>query len=204
MFIIGIDASINGSGIVKFEVDNDGEIISRDYFSFTSVLKREAEKVKFWHPKKSFSSEYEKFRWMHSHILDFIPKGSIVGIEDYALGGKGKVFNIAEFTGILKHKLIYEHDCKLKPFPPSSIKHYFSGNGSADKVIMTDEYLKDDILNIGFMDKYRSPQNDLVDAYAIGTIIFDEVINPSKIKAYINDNKKLKGAKVFNAPYLTK
>ena len=62
MFIIGIDASINGSGIVKFEVDNDGEIISRDYLSFTSVLKREAEKVKFWHPKKSFSSEYEKFR----------------------------------------------------------------------------------------------------------------------------------------------
>ena len=127
-----------------------------------------------------------------------------MAIEDYALQGKGKVFNIAEFTGIVKHKLIYEKRCKVKPIPPTSLKMWFTGNGTSDKVMMVNEYLKNDILDISFMDKYLSPQNDIVDGYALADLMYNIIFNTNKFVDFCEKHKKKKTLDVIKLPFLEK
>jgi len=61
-----------------------------------------------------------------------ISKDVPVYIEDYSIGSKGKVFHIAENTGILKHRLwLRGHD--IHYVAPTVIKKYATGKGTAKK-----------------------------------------------------------------------
>ena len=63
-----------------------------------------------------------------------------VVIEGYSMGSKGKVFHIAENTGILKYKLWQKNITFVTP-APTSIKKFATGKGNADKSMMYESFL---------------------------------------------------------------
>lgn len=93
-----------------------------------------------------------------------------VALEDYSMGSKGKVFHIAENTGILKH-MLWKCGYKFVTVPPTQIKKYATGKGNAKKEQMRDAFLKDtgvDLSKIMGQDgKLDSPVTDVIDAYYI-------------------------------------
>lgn len=97
-----------------------------------------------------------------------------VGIEGYAFGAKGQVFNIGENTGILKYKLRERVAPKMSIFAPSEIKKFATGKGNANKMLMYEAFTEetgDDLsLIFGPWDqgyKGQSPVSDIIDSYYI-------------------------------------
>lgn len=95
-------------------------------------------------------------------------------IEAYAYSASGMITQIAEATGVLKHKL-YKSGVGYTPLIASSIKKFASGKGNATKREMVDAFKKDfgecpytwfDLKDEG-KDKIVSPVSDIVDAYFV-------------------------------------
>ncbi len=94
-----------------------------------------------------------------------------VGLEGYAFGAKGQVFNIGENTGILKLKL-QRVAPTVSVFAPSEIKKFATGKGNANKMLMYEAFLEetgDDLALLFGIDTYNgeSPVSDIVDSYYI-------------------------------------
>lgn len=94
-----------------------------------------------------------------------------VSLEAYALGATGRVFNIAEATGILKHYL-FTLGIHVYTFPPSQNKKIFSGKGNANKALMIDTFNQIHGINIAEQlghkkDFTGSPVSDIVDSYSL-------------------------------------
>jgi hypothetical protein len=105
---------------------------------------------------------------MQDKIFDFVSACDYVGIENYAFNATGMVFNIGEFVGTLKQKLYREHYL-MRLFEPTVIKMYATKKGNSDKIRMCDEYDKynDGQLDLSSLPQYKSPKEDIVDAYYI-------------------------------------
>lgn len=93
-----------------------------------------------------------------------------VAMEDYALGGIGRVFDIAEATGVLKNLMMLS-GIKITVFAPTTVKKVFSGKGNAKKDLMISAYklrYQTDIPNLfEKIGDYGSPISDIVDAHAM-------------------------------------
>jgi Holliday junction resolvasome RuvABC endonuclease subunit len=89
-------------------------------------------------------------------------------IEDYSMGSKGKVFNIAENTAVIKHKLWQTHH-KIVTVPPTVIKKFATGKGNSDKEKMYVAFVQQTGVDINqemFGPRnLGSPTTDLVDCY---------------------------------------
>lgn len=189
--ILAIDASINGSGVVlisndpKYEKNSISEISGSKYFiimalSTDGVAKNGDTSYKFiaWNGKEiaefrdKFSIEKEQrsvivFNNLVKPILEKYQVTKIV-IEGYAYAGKGRVFDIAEFTGVLKY-LINNHlgfEIKMAIVPPQTLKKYIAENGGAKKEAMSYKIRK----------KYRVeiPDEDMTDALGLA-IMYSEL-----------------------------
>ena len=94
-----------------------------------------------------------------------------VGLEGYAFGAKGQVFNIGENTGILKLKL-QRVAPTVSVFAPSEIKKFATGKGNANKMLMYEAFVEetgDDLAMLFGIDPYNgeSPVSDIIDSYYI-------------------------------------
>ena len=100
-------------------------------------------------------------------------------LEGYSLGSVGKVFSIAENTAILKQKL-YNNGHVVSVFPPTVVKKYATGKGTASKQMMREQFLKPHsiankrklieprITDLHKVAHYKeSPMSDLIDAYYV-------------------------------------
>ena len=121
---------------------------------------------------KEYYSEQERFDDISDFFLTKIPMKPLpdIAIEDYSFGSKGRVFNIAENTGLLKHKL-WEVGYKFNVVAPTTVKKFATGKGNADKEKMYEAFVKEtgiDISKIMFPDRaLGSPVSDIVDSYYI-------------------------------------
>ena len=175
MIIAGIDCSMNGTGIYKFKLDDNLEIIEKDYLAFTTVKKHSSNNILYYNNKKQFKDYLEKNKWMYDGIFKFINNAEYVAIEDYAFGAKGRVFNIAEFTGGLKLKL-YENDYKTRLYDIGSIKMFATTNGNSQKDVMQEYFEKEkDIPNLSNLPDGKSPKADVIDAYFIAKLLQTEM-----------------------------
>lgn len=126
----------------------------------------------------------DRFNKLARHTMDFIalqqllcPEEKLnVGIEGYAFGAKGQVFNIGENTGVLKHFLSRE-DVQPAIHAPSAIKKFATGKGNANKELMYEAFLAEtgDNLMSKFgikkdAKKIPGPITDIVDAYYIAKL----------------------------------
>ena len=92
-------------------------------------------------------------------------------MENYAYGATGRVFNIAENTGILK-KQLREAGFKYTVIPPTVIKKYATGKGNASKDLMYETFLSETQVDLQSQlspksTKISNPVSDIVDSYYI-------------------------------------
>lgn len=92
-----------------------------------------------------------------------------VCLEGYAMGGKGKVFDLAENCGLLKHK-IRKSKIDLFIIPPTELKKWVTCGGAANKQKMYESFkectgldIKEEIAPNPPVDK--TPVSDIVDSY---------------------------------------
>lgn len=181
MKIVGLDLSINSSGMVKFTLDDDFNIIETDYRGFTSVKKNESGKV-FHYRKKDFPTNLHQNEWMLQHVLEFIDDVDYVAIEDYAYSATGKVFHIAEWCGNVKYHAFLRNK-KIRLIDPNSVKMFATSRGNCDKLSMAEAYSKLDddykvnLLNYPPVTKTAgaSPTSDIIDAFYLAKILYYEL-----------------------------
>ena len=119
---------------------------------------------------KDWDCQQERFHALSNWIMIQLKLDSCIKVylEDYSLGSKGRVFSIAENTGILKFKL-YQQGNPLILIPPSIIKKYATGKGNANKELMYESFYNEtkvDLQNI-LNCSITNPLTDIVDAYFI-------------------------------------
>lgn len=125
----------------------------------------------------------------HDKISDWVFSKSVehtinprVFIEDYSFGSKGRVFNLAENTGLLKHKL-YKKGIKFDTVVPSVVKKLATGKGNADKEKMYDKFYEETGVNLmEHLDQQtlKNPVTDIVDSYFIVRGGYDQYMEKDK------------------------
>jgi Holliday junction resolvasome RuvABC endonuclease subunit len=151
------------------------------------------------------------------HLSNTNPKSVLCAFENYAYEVKtGKTSSsltgLCEATGILKHKLHCE-GYAIDLIPPSTIKSWFTGNGSAKKPDMWNTY---EAMNTGVdlktliyahcfrneeekqkeLKTIPSPHSDIVDAFAIASCLTSGVYKMGKMQAKKEAVKQRKKAKL--------
>lgn len=114
---------------------------------------------------------------IRSNHFNLPPAEFKVAIEDYSFGSKGRVFNIAENTGLLKHKL-WKAGYKFEVVAPTTVKKFATGKGNADKEAMYIAFSKDNDVDINKYicpdKKLGSPITDIVDSYYIARYLREQ------------------------------
>ena len=179
--IIGIDYSLTGPCLC---ICDDRPLISECEFHYlTKVKKYEgsfmAGKITGY-PFKDYNSQQERHDQISDWVFDMIGNvvNPIVFIEDYSFGSKGRVFNLAENTGLLKHNL-YKRGIKFHTLVPSVIKKTATGKGNADKEKMFDNFYEE--TGIHLMEELdqttlNNPVTDIVDSYYIAMVGYDTIL----------------------------
>lgn len=170
MIVAGIDYSMTSPAICVGEVD-----APYDELKFFAFGKKKMQGI---HYDQITICEYPKWvvaqerynalsNWAIQIIKDYDVQ--MVSMEGYSFGSKGKVFNLAENMGLLKHRL-WELDIPFIEVPPTQAKKFATGKGNADKEAMFNSFvdrtgvdlkvaLDDTTKGIG------NPISDLIDAY---------------------------------------
>ena len=128
---------------------------------------------------KSTTSEQQRHDQISDWVFEIIGIGynnPTVFIEDYSFGSKGRVFNLAENTGLLKHKL-YKKGIRFYTLVPSVIKKTAHSKGNADKEKMYDKFYEETGINL--MEELdqttlNNPVTDIVDSYYISKVGYEE------------------------------
>ena len=181
-FVAGIDYSLCGPAVCISDMSQSFDFYSCQFYFLTSV-KKYAKKIKQNVTGETFSDynqEIQRYETIADWAADKVTGCSQVALEGYAYNATGKVFHIAENTGVLKYKL-YQQSLPVDVFTPSVIKKFATGKGNANKDFMYESFLQDTGVPLAkFMgmnkDKIKSPLSDIVDAYFICKYLRYEVI----------------------------
>jgi hypothetical protein len=114
-----------------------------------------------------FSCDEERFDWLGDWA--FTHASGHVFLEGYAFAAKGRVFEIGENTGILKHKL-FRHGMGFTTVQPTQLKKFATGKGNAKKEQMYEAFSREtgtDLMGDFGTKKIDNPLSDIVDAYFI-------------------------------------
>lgn len=178
--IVGIDYSMSSPSVCV----HTGEEWSFDnckFYFLTNKKKCHFKTSQFvGSPHLDFVTQEERFDSIASWAMSIIPPKAPVYIEGYAFAAKGVVFNIAENTGVLKHKLYVRNKNNVSVVAPSSIKKYATGKGNADKMLMYHSFVEEtnfDISAVIDCKEGESPMSDIVDSYYIAKYAFHESYN---------------------------
>lgn len=122
--------------------------------------------------KTSWKNDIERFDvisdWAVSILRRF--KVDAVCMEGYAMNAKGRVFNIAENTAILKYKMFKEFGIIAETPSPMTVKKWYAGKGNAKKEDMYAKFFEDEKIDLETILSKKSkdsPISDIVDAYAM-------------------------------------
>lgn len=129
-----------------------------------------------------YTSQEERFNILGNFVCNIVKQTegvSRVRIEGYSYGSSGKIFNLAENCGVLKH-ILYMNGVTFDTLAPTSVKKYACGKGNADKQMMYDSFEEKMKLNlkslIGDGKKgIGNPLSDIVDAYFLASSIEDGI-----------------------------
>ena len=130
---------------------------------------------------KEYKCQEERFdmisHWAMKRIMSF----DHVMLEGYAFAATGRVFDVAENTGILKHKL-WGSNTKFDTVTPPQVKKFATGSGSATKDKMHDAWFKETGINLHEemtprREKVGNPVSDIVDAYFICKYLYFETLD---------------------------
>ena len=117
---------------------------------------------------KPWTDPIQRFELLSDFVLENLPENSIIFIEGYSFGSKGRaIFQIAENGGILKYRLTGQ---EYHIIPPANVKKFATGKGNSNKEKMYNQLLQDEGVDLKKMlgqETLDSPVSDIVDAYYI-------------------------------------
>lgn len=119
-----------------------------------------------------YHSEEERFDNISNWAITILKKHGVkeATLEGYSMGSQGRIFNIAENIGLLKHKMWKENINFITP-APTAVKKVFTGKGNSNKTAMYDAFLNKgldvDLEKLLNCSSDKSPLADITDAFAM-------------------------------------
>lgn len=181
MIVAGVDYSMSSPSICVYDTES-GDLSHQNCFYFYKQVVPSIKEMNricqldlvniFPGYQSKFEDEFTKVfclaDWGYSIIREM--KVELVALEGYAFGASGRVFNIAEATGLFK-MFLRLNKIPLLTFAPSQIKKVFSGKGNSNKNAMIKFYNDKYSVNMwdifGVEEKDETPIADLIDSHAI-------------------------------------
>ncbi len=164
--IIGIDYSLTCPAICIL-----GDSFANSKFHYITTKQKYSGKISnniTGHLMEPYTDPIDRFTKLSDFVLKNLPKNSIIFIEGYSFGSKGRaIFQIAENGGILKYRLTGQ---EYHIIPPANVKKCATGKGNANKDKMYEQLKKDtglDLMAIFDQQTLSNPVSDVVDAYYI-------------------------------------
>lgn len=181
MKVIGIDASLTGTGICTMLIDwPTGDVVSH----------------KTEHLKNNLTGP-ERLAYIRDKVKDAIERtghmadhAALVLIEDYAAKASNRAHFMGELGGVLR-LMFHENNYPWKAINPSHVKQFTTGKGNAGK--------EDMAVDIYAQWGQRFGSNDEADAYAIAQIARAMVCGEDKIRGLKAIQKKVIAA-IRNGP----
>jgi Holliday junction resolvasome RuvABC endonuclease subunit len=173
MIIAGIDYSMTSPAICIYNTDDEFKFENCEFYFLTQLKKYKNLTLKNVNGHYfDYIDNMNRYDLISSYFVDRILDAGVahVFIEDYSMGSKGKVFNIAENTGVLKYRL-WLLQLIVTTIPPTAIKKFATGKGNANKEKMQKVFEQEnkvrlkDILHM--TENQWNPSSDIIDAYYI-------------------------------------
>jgi Holliday junction resolvasome RuvABC endonuclease subunit len=181
MIISAIDYSLNGPAICVFDTSREFNFNNCSFYFLTDTKKYATTFLNNIHGEsfQDYDGDCERYDSISEWVMRTVIGSSHVAIEGYAYNATGRVFNLAENTGILKYKL-FQAGIPVDILEPTKVKKFFTDKGNADKPKMYDSFLKEtgvDLQQIITPNKtlLGSPVTDIVDAFAICMLFWDQL-----------------------------
>lgn len=183
MVIAGIDYSLCGPAVCLYKPNATGKFsYSGCSFYFLTDNKRQSEIRSmniFGERLSDWDSDEHRYETIADWAIDIVMGCTHVALEGYAYAAHGKVFQIAENTGILKYKL-YELSIPVTVIPPTEVKKFATGKGNADKNAMYAAWSQDTGVDLKTLltpkrQECVSPVSDIVDSYFICKRLFESL-----------------------------
>jgi len=173
MIISSVDYSLTGPAICVFDVRNKFNFANCSFYYLTDTKKYATSFIGNVHGElfTPYDEECERYDTISDWVMRTIMGSERVCIEGYAYSATGRVFQLAENTGILKYKL-YQAAIPVDIVEPTKVKKFFTGKGNSDKAKMYEAFVAETgvpLHEIMTPNKsgISSPVSDIVDAYAI-------------------------------------
>ena len=118
---------------------------------------------------QEYQQDVDRFDSISDWALNLCIGAADIAVEGYSFGSKGRVFNLAENMGILKHKL-YKLAIPVTIIEPSRVKKCATGKGNADKQAMYEAFTKEtktNLLSVFDQKTLSNPVTDVIDSYYI-------------------------------------
>jgi hypothetical protein len=182
MIIAGIDYSLNGPCICVFNTKNKFNFQNCSFYYLTDTKKYATTFHGNIHGEtfSAYDGDCERYGSISDWVMRVCLGCSQIALEGYAYNATGRVFNIAENTGILKYKL-YQASIPVDIMEPTRIKKLATGKGNADKQTMVNSFFVETGIDLHTMitpnkTNVGSPVTDIVDSYYICKQLFHEII----------------------------
>lgn len=176
MKIAGIDYSLTGPCVAVFEGEpEDFNYDDCEFYFLSNISKYTEDFLQNIHGAMfdAWNTDEERYDNISGWAIDILKKHDveIVYVEGYSMGSKGRVFNLAENGGVLKHK-IWKSGIEINIVAPTAVKKFATGKGNAKKENMHDSFVEETGINLALevtpdKSKIDSPVSDIVDAYYI-------------------------------------
>ena len=169
--LIGIDYSITCPCLCLFDERKTFKF-DNCFFYYLTNTKKYADKIAPNITGESFQEyvqDVDRFDTISEWATNLCIGAADVGMEGYAYGAKGRVFNLAENMGLLKYKL-YKHAIPVTIVEPSKVKKCATGKGNADKQVMYDTFSKEtntDLKSMFNQKTLSNPVTDVIDSYYV-------------------------------------
>ena len=185
MKIAGIDPSMNSTGKCIMDLDDETfDIKSIMFYGYhtTKVRSISGERLRIDHIGTKFTSYnmFERQDLAYNILATDMEDVRHIAFEGYAFGktGTSSLIQLGEFNGGMK-KFFYDQGKGIIIYPPTTIKHFATGSGAADKVGMVESFKKlypclyPESFNQ--LPQYDSPHSDLCDAFWICEILRNQL-----------------------------
>lgn len=181
MIYAGLDWSMSCPAICIYDSSKPFKFKSCSFYFYTDKKKYDASFGNVHGFKNSyFSNDTERFHNISEWGIQILTKNNVkkVCLEGYSMGSTGRIFNIAENIGILKHKLWVNKIEFITP-APTSVKKFFTGKGNANKEAMYKSALERGIdVDLEAMlscSANNSPISDVIDSYALVDFMLNNI-----------------------------
>lgn len=198
MKICGIDPSMNSSGKCIMDLDpKDFSIKNIKFYGYNSVKIRCISEgnvnLTSVGTKYLKSNMFDRQNAAYKIINEDMEDVKHVAFEGYAFGATktNSIFQIGEFVGGMK-KMFYDAGKGIMIYPPSVVKRFATGSGSADKTQMSamfkEEYPHLYPEQFNLLPQNESPHSDLCDAFWITEILRNHIIYDTLGSSALSDN----------------